>query len=182
MSTIVLITGGCRSGKSAYARKLAEAMRPRRAYLATCPAIDQEMHRRIEEHRRRRAVAEWETIEEPLYLAGAIGSAGTFNVLLVDCLTLWVNNLMFEAERHGGAVTEQDVADRCGEVLASCATHPGTVFFVTNEVGAGIVPENAIARAYRDLAGRCNQVIAAGADEVILISCGIPLTLKGTRT
>jgi len=181
MARTILIIGGCRSGKSAYAQKLAEATSGRRAYLATCPIIDEEMRRRIEVHQWRRAVANWETLEEPLYLADTIKSAGAFDMLLVDCLTLWVNNLMYETERIDRTVTEQDVADRCQEVLAASANHPGTIIFVTNEVGMGIVPANAAARTYRDLVGRCNQVIAAGADEVILVSCGIPLPLKGTR-
>lgn len=180
MAHVTLVTGGCRSGKSAFAQGLAESLAGPRTYVATCPVIDDEMRRRIEKHRLARAERHWTTIEQPLDLEAAIAAAAGSRVVLVDCLTLWVNNLMFEAEQAGGVVGEEDIARRCGAVLASCGRHGGHVMFVTNEVGMGIVPENALARRYRDLVGRCNQVVAAGADAVVLVSCGIPLYLKGS--
>ena len=179
MSRVILVTGGCRSGKSAHAQKLGESLAGRHAYVATCPVIDDEIGVRVEEHRRQRADGGWETIEETVGLAEAIASAKGFDVLLVDCLTLWVNNIMYEAEQRGGEVTEEDITNRCGEVLSACGAREGTIVFVTNEVGMGIVPGNGEARRYRDLLGRCNQVIAGGADEVRLVSCGIPIILKG---
>ncbi len=115
MAKIVLVTGGCRSGKSAYAEQLAESLPPPRLYVATAPASDEEMQRRIEEHRRARQGRGWETIEEQLDLAGVFAANGQHNVLLVDCVTLWVNNLMYYADRDGRRMTEADVAALCDQ-------------------------------------------------------------------
>ena len=180
MARLVLVTGGCRSGKSAFAQRLAESLPGRRAYLATAPIIDEEMRQRVERHRQARAAAEWQTIEAPLDLAGAIASAaGQFDVVLIDCLTLWLNNLMFQADQAGQSFTEDDAAAKCDTLLASCRGFVGTIVIVTNEVGMGIVPDNTIARRYRDLVGRANQVVAASADSVHFVVSGITLTLKG---
>jgi adenosylcobinamide kinase / adenosylcobinamide-phosphate guanylyltransferase len=179
MAEIHLITGGSRSGKSAYAQALAEALPGRRAFLATCPIIDAETAERVKRHREARSAAAWETVEEPVDLAGAIGRATAYRVLLVDCLTLWINNLLYEAEQRGEVVTEEATAQRSRELIAACRAFPGTVIFVTNELGMGIVPENEAARRFRDCAGRCNQLIAAAAAEVTLVVAGIPLRLKG---
>ena len=111
-------------------------------------------------------------------LEGALKTAPECKVVLIDCLTLWVNNLMYGAQQSGQELTEEALAARCQAVLSACAAHRGLVILVTNEVGGGIVPENALARRFRDLAGRCNQTIAAGADEVTLLVCGQPLRLK----
>ncbi|HAU38995.1 MAG TPA: bifunctional adenosylcobinamide kinase/adenosylcobinamide-phosphate guanylyltransferase [Phycisphaerales bacterium] len=180
MARVILVTGGCRSGKSAYAQRLAEGLPGRRAYVATCPVIDEEMRHRIQRHREARKAAGWETVEESLALAKALTAVGQYDVVLVDCLTLWVNNLLHEAERKGDDLDEDHVAQRCQEALRACRALPGAVIFVSNEVGMGIVPDNPLARRYRDLVGRCNQVIAAGADVLTLVSCGIPLFLKGS--
>jgi len=137
------------------------------------------MRERIRKHREARAGASWDTIEEPVHLAQALSRAASYDVVLVDCLTLWVSNLMHETVQDAVDVSEEHIAERCQEVLAACDAHPGTVVFVTNEVGMGIVSENAMARLYRDLIGRCNQIIAAAADGVTLLSCGIPIELKG---
>lgn len=212
MAKIVLVTGGCRSGKSAYAQQLAERLSPSRLYVATCPVIDDEMRLRVEAHQRARQDRGWETIEEQIDLADVLDSHGRSSVVLVDCLTLWVNNLMYQAEQEGEAavdvpsqsqntltpcpspverergetsvsippsLTESDMAECCRRVIESARARPGTVIFVSNEVGMGIVPENSDARRFRDLAGRANQVIAASADEVTLIVSGIPWHLKG---
>jgi len=179
MARLVLISGGCRSGKSAHAQMLAESLPGRRAYVATCPVIDAEMRRRIDRHQQARSARQWQTFEEPVDLPKALAAAAGFDVVLVDCLTLWVNNLMYEAEQQGAQVSEEQMTDRCQALLTACRAHRGTIILVTNEVGMGIVPDNAVARRYRDLAGRCNQVIAAGADVVTLVACGLPLTLKG---
>jgi adenosylcobinamide kinase/adenosylcobinamide-phosphate guanylyltransferase len=149
-----------------------------RAYVATCPVIDAEMEERIARHREARAGRGWETIEETLDLAGAIRRAGACRVLLVDCLTLWANNLLYEADRAQVPFTEATVAGRCRELVDACGDFGGTVIFVTNELGMGIVPDNETARRFRDIAGRCNQLIAAAAQRVVLVVSGIPLTLK----
>jgi adenosylcobinamide kinase / adenosylcobinamide-phosphate guanylyltransferase len=181
MAEIILVTGGSRSGKSGYAQKFAEALPGPRAYVATCPVIDPEMKVRVEKHRESRRISDWETIEETLDLAGAIRRAGTYRVLLVDCLTLWINNLFYEAEGRGTVFTEETTAVRCRDVIEACGAFSGTIIFVTNELGMGIIPDNETARRFRDCAGRCNQIIAEAAGTVTLIVSGIPLQLKPER-
>lgn len=170
LSPVTLVLGGARSGKSSFAETLAEAASPSRVYLATGSAGDAEMDERIAHHRARRGPG-WRTVEEPLDLAGALArEAGEGIPVLVDCLTLWVTNLML-----GGH--DIDAATR-----ALCAALPGLggpVIFVSNEVGLGIVPDNAMARAFRDHAGRVNQRVAQAATQVHFIAAGLPLKLKG---
>ncbi|GAB4344749.1 MAG: bifunctional adenosylcobinamide kinase/adenosylcobinamide-phosphate guanylyltransferase [Candidatus Abyssubacteria bacterium] len=178
MARIILITGGSRSGKSTYAQKLAESLPGARAFVATSPATDAEMRERIRRHRRSRSRSGWHTIEEPVDLAGVLNRADAFDVVLVDCLTLWVSNLMYQAEQDRTKISESVISRKCRELIRACAQRSGHVLFVTNEVGMGIVPDNALARQFRDLAGRCNQTMAAAADEVMLMTCGLPLRLK----
>jgi adenosylcobinamide kinase/adenosylcobinamide-phosphate guanylyltransferase len=184
MNRLMLITGGCRSGKSDFAQHTAETLPGKRGYMATCPVMegDAEMDRRIEAHRAARAERQWDTLESPRDLAGAIGQAKNYDVLLVDCLTLWVNNLLFEAEQAGEDFQEADMARCVAHLLEAARTFEGTILFVTNEVGLGVVPENALARRYRDLVGRCNQIMASAAHEVTLVTCGLPQTLKKDPT
>lgn len=178
MARIVLVTGGSRSGKSSYAQELAEQVGGPRVFIATCPVIDDEMAERVRRHRDRRDKATWDTIEETTDLAVALRRANGHGVVLVDCLTVWIANLMHEAERRGGRLTEDDMAGICREVVDVCTELSGAAIFVTNEVGLGIVPDNAPARRYRDLVGRCNQILADAADEVTLVVCGIPMDVK----
>lgn len=178
MARIVLVTGGCRSGKSACAQRMAEDLPGRRAFVATCPPLDEEMRERIRRHREARKGSPWHTIEEEIDLAGAVRGAQGYDVVLIDCLTLWVNNLMYEAEQAGRQVEEPEVERRCRDLVAACAERPGAVILVTNEVGMGIVPGDPASRRYRDLVGRCNQVVGAAADGVILLVCGIPMKVK----
>jgi adenosylcobinamide kinase/adenosylcobinamide-phosphate guanylyltransferase len=167
---ITLVLGGTRSGKSTHAEALALSRPPPRVYLATAEARDDEMARRIHEHRRRRADA-WTTVEEPLLLPDAVYRyAGRPEAtLLVDCLTLWLSNLM-EAGRNVEAAT--------ADLVAACDAVTGHLILVANEVGLGIVPDNPLARAFRDHAGRLNQAVAARADRVVFVAAGLALTLK----
>lgn len=178
MAKVILVTGGSRSGKSAYAQKLAEEISGPRAFVATCPVVDKEMAERIKRHQEARAEAHWRTIEETTHLADALRGASDCGVILVDCLTLWINNLMYERSKSHWEVSEEDIEVICSEVLEACSELPGAVIFVTSEVGMGIVPGDPLSRRYRDLVGKCNQIIAAAADTVTLVACGIPLTLK----
>lgn len=178
MARVILVTGGARSGKSAYALELAETLDGEKAFLATCPLVDEETWQRIRRHQQARSRASWHTIEETTDLVGVLKRSDGYQVVLVDCLTLWINNLMHEAQEDGQRIGEEHIAEMSRELLAACSERDGTVIFVTNEVGMGIVPDNALARRYRDLAGRCSQVMAAGADAVTFVACGIPLDLK----
>lgn len=179
MARIVLITGGSRSGKSRFAQTHAESLAGTHGYIATCPRVDVEMDDRILRHQKEREGRGWLTREEELDLPGIIRSSHDCDVLLIDCLTLWINNLLFHAS-DTKTISEETIRTQTEAVLAACHEHHGTIFFVTNEVGYGIIPDNPLARQYRDLAGRCNQTMAAGADVVIMVACGCPLMLKGT--
>jgi adenosylcobinamide kinase/adenosylcobinamide-phosphate guanylyltransferase len=165
---ITLVTGGARSGKSAEAERRVLALPGPPVYIATAEAGDGEMAERIARHRQRRG-AEWRTVEAPLALAGALEASDGAGPRLVDCLTLWLSNVLL-AGREGEAAAE------ALEAVLRAQVSP--VVLVTNEVGAGIVPENALARAFRDAAGLLNQRIAAVADEVVLTVSGLPLVLK----
>jgi len=178
MSRLILVTGGSRSGKSAFGQTLAESLPGPRAFVATCPVIDPEMNERIRRHREARAGRGWETLEEPLELAEAFRRAAGHAVVLVDCLTLWINNAMYAAEQTGAELSEDDIARRARAVLDAARAHGGTVLFITNEVGMGIVPESPLGRQFRDLAGRANQVFGHGCDEVYLAVCGQILQIK----
>jgi len=172
MNTVTLITGGCRSGKSRHAIALARPYE-RPVFIATAQAFDDEMRARIEKHQTERG-PDFDTIEEPCDLAGALRRLSpTSNVALIDCLTVWLSNLM---HRHGESTeTYPEVTD----FLSAIEKPPCDLLIVTNEVGLGIVPENDLARRYRDLAGILNQEVARRADRVIMTVCGIPLKIKG---
>jgi len=170
---IIFLTGGVRSGKSDTAQKWGEEIRGRRLYLATAEALDDEMRRRIARHQRSRA-DRWTTWEEPVHIGRVIErAADKYDVILIDCLTVWVSNLLYHAGGDEGLYeTEVDVFLRAVEAVQ------GTVLVVSNEVGMGIVPDNACAREYRDRLGLLNQRIARKADRVYLVCSGIPLALK----
>ncbi|WP_119458951.1 bifunctional adenosylcobinamide kinase/adenosylcobinamide-phosphate guanylyltransferase [Rhodospirillaceae bacterium SYSU D60014] len=169
LAPVTLVLGGARSGKSRFAERLVAAHPGPRVYLATAEAGDAEMAERIRQHLARRG-ADWATIEAPLDLADALVSANG-RAVLVDCLTLWLSNLM-------GA--GRDPAAETSRLVAELPQLRGPVVFVSNEVGLGIVPDNALARAFRDAAGRLHQAIAEAADRVYFVAAGLPLALKNT--
>ena len=168
MGKSILITGGARSGKSRFAETQALAMTGRAVYIATAEAHDAEMAARIAEHQARRG-DEWHTVAAPIALVDALKATEGDAPRLVDCLTLWLSNWMLgELDWH--TATEA----LCQEIAA--AQTP--IVLVTNEVGGGIVPENKLARRYRDAAGQMNQMVAAVCDEVYLVAAGCPLRVK----
>ncbi len=175
---LIYISGGCRSGKSNYAQTLAESLPGKQVYIATCPKIDSEMDQRITLHQQQRANRNWHTIEAPLELAAAVAQAGEFDIILIDCLTLWINNLLYNAEQNGELINEQAIAAECIKLVETCRKQNQTIIFVSNELGMGLVPADAISRSYRDCLGRCNQTIATLADEAIFMVSGLPLILK----
>jgi adenosylcobinamide kinase/adenosylcobinamide-phosphate guanylyltransferase len=179
MAKIILITGGARSGKSSYALERAEALSSKRLFVATCPKIDAEMSERVRRHQDERRGRGWITLEKETRLSDIfLHQTEEFEVVLIDCITLWVNNIIFTDAGQGQAVDDQHIGSLCREWLDATSRFAGTIICVTNEVGLGIVPDNALARRYRDLVGTCNQLIGKQADEVVLVSCGIPLTIK----
>jgi len=169
MNGALFVLGGARSGKSRYAQGRAEACPGALAYIATAQAFDDEMADRIARHQDDRD-ARWTTLEEPLDLAGAIDRAGAdAGAVLVDCLTLWLSNLMLAELPLDAPVAA------LGEAIRRC---PCPLVLVSNEVGLGIVPDNPLARRFRDEAGRLNQAVAALAGEVQFIAAGLPLRMK----
>jgi adenosylcobinamide kinase/adenosylcobinamide-phosphate guanylyltransferase len=169
---LALILGAARSGKSRLAQELAEAQGEPRLFVATAEAGDAEMAARIQQHRQERGAA-WDTREAPLELVAAIAQAqGKYRVVLVDCLTLWLSNLLRSEP------SDAELEDACQGLLqaAGCTVTP--LIFVSNEVGWGIVPDNPLARRFRDAAGGLHQRLAAAADLVIATLAGLPLILK----
>jgi len=167
---LALVLGGARSGKSGFAERLVESAGVPAIYIATAEARDDEMRQRIAAHRARRG-PDWTTIEEPLELAACLESAGArARPILVDCLTLFLSNLLGARRDAGGEIAR---------LLAVLPRLQGPIVMVANEVGLGIVPENEAAREFRDHAGRLNQGVAAQADRVVFMAAGLPLTLKG---
>jgi adenosylcobinamide kinase / adenosylcobinamide-phosphate guanylyltransferase len=168
---IILITGGARSGKSQYAEHRAIEMGGKRLYIATAEAKDEEMAQRIAEHRKQRG-NQWRTIEEPLELTQALlAQRGKTDCALVDCLTLWISNLLIGRDEHYASEKVEELVEKLPELNFH-------LVFVTNEVGWGIVPDNRLARKFRDLAGWTNQRIAQAANEVILMVSGMPMIAK----
>ena len=166
---LTLVLGGARSGKSRHAEALIGKAGQGCVYIATAQAFDDEMRQRIARHRADRPAA-WTTIEAPLDLAGAIAAQPADRPVLVDCLTLWLSNTM---------LAERDVDAACDAMLAALGKAAAPVVCVSNEVGLGIVPENALARRFRDAQGTLNQRVAVRADRVVLMAAGLPLVLKG---
>ena len=171
---VTLITGGVRSGKSRYALELAERRAGQKSFLATAEALDEEMKVRIARHQAERG-GDFSTVEESLYLARAVHEASErTELILIDCLTLWVNNLLFHFQASPDLVTNQ-----IRSFLDAVRERKTEMILVTNEVGFGIIPDNVLSRRFLDQLGRMNQELAALADEVILMISGIPQVIKG---
>lgn len=170
---LAFICGGAKSGKSSYAQTLAEACPGPRLYVATAEALDDEMHSRIARHQELRG-PQWQTREEPLDLAAVLEEAdGNYGVILVDCLTLWLSNLLTRPPQQ-----QINPAMEIDRLVTTLNTLKTPLLLVSNEVGGGIVPDNALAREFRDLSGSLNQRLAQLADRVVLVVCGLPLVLK----
>ncbi len=172
----ILITGGARSGKSRFATELAGKLGERVLFVATATAGDEEMRQRIEKHQRERP-ASWRTLETPLDVGDKMAEAiGDAEVVIVDCLTLLVNNVL---GRHSDAAAAETAVNREIDGIGQCIRESNASFVVvTNEVGLGIVPANEMGRLYRDLLGKTNQAIAEIVDEVYLLVAGQPLRIK----
>jgi len=166
--TIILITGGARSGKSVRAEARATAFAGKPVYIATAEALDAEMRERIARHRARRG-NEWIEHETPLELVPALNATDGGGARLVDCLTLWLSNLMH---------AQRDWSQEAAQLVEALRAQKSPVVLVTNEVGLGIVPDNALARQFRDAAGTMNQMMAQAADEVEFVVAGLPMRVK----
>lgn len=174
----MLVTGGARSGKSAFAERLTLSLADQALYVATGQAFDEEMQARIALHRREREESggQWETLEEPLALPALLERLPGGKAVLVDCLTLWLSNVLLSVEAE--ADRQERVEQEIDRLEQSVAAFRGTLVLVTNEVGDGIVPESALGRLYRDLAGRMNARLVRKCRQVFLVTAGIPVELK----
>jgi adenosylcobinamide kinase / adenosylcobinamide-phosphate guanylyltransferase len=170
-STPILVLGGARSGKSAFAERLLHESNAQRTYLATAAAGDDEMKARIAHHREARG-EKWHTIEEPLAIVEALRrETGEGRVVLVDCLTLWLSNLFMAA---------RDIDQEIEKLALFLQEAPRAIVLVSNEIGLGLVPETKLGRDFRDAQGRLNQRIAAAVPSVVFVAAGLPLYLKGS--
>ncbi|MDY6906260.1 MAG: bifunctional adenosylcobinamide kinase/adenosylcobinamide-phosphate guanylyltransferase [Thermodesulfobacteriota bacterium] len=174
MKEVVLVTGGCRSGKSNFALDLANTRyNGKKYFFATCVPADEEMHDRVRRHQQDRG-NDWQTVECPVDIAGALAQVDDdAGVVLIDCLTLWVTNLLETANTQDAMAAQADILCR------AITEAPCSVIMVTNEVGCGIVPENSLARMFRDFVGLVNQRMSACSDRVVWMVAGNPVMVKG---
>lgn len=175
-SKLIFILGGARSGKSAYALELAESIAGERLYIATAEALDKEMAERIKKHKKERG-NNWTTIEEPIHVADVIRDNKKHDVILLDCITIWLSNLM---SRKSGVRSQKSevIYKNINHLASACRNSKANIIVVSNEVGLGIVPDNPLARQFRDIAGYANQKIAAAADEVYFVVSGMAMKMK----
>ncbi|MFH1868721.1 MAG: bifunctional adenosylcobinamide kinase/adenosylcobinamide-phosphate guanylyltransferase [Candidatus Omnitrophota bacterium] len=172
MGTIIFILGGARSGKSTYAVSTAKKLNKDVAFVATCQPLDNEMKQRIEKHKKSRPLS-WKTYEEPRELPQLIEKiAKKHKVIIIDCLTIFISNLLLSSK------SEKRIYGSINKVLDMAGSCKSTLIIVSNEVGLGIVPENKMARRFRDIAGNVNKIVAKRADQVFLMTAGIPVNIK----
>jgi len=172
MKKTILVIGGCRSGKSSHALNLANQIAGHKIFIATCTPHDKEMEERVLLHKKQRSRA-WTTLEVPVHLSEEISkNSQKENVILVDCLTLWISNLMLENN------DQENMDGHIRKLVRSLENAQCPIILVSNEVGTGIVPENRLARRFRDIAGFTNQKVAACADKVIWMVAGLPVGVK----
>lgn len=169
LPSLTLVLGGAASGKSAYAEKAIQAVCPCPTYIATAQIFDEEMTQKVEQHQKMRGT-NWTTIEEPLDIATALKKAPQDIPVLIDCATLWLTNVI---------LGDHDTKKQTASFLKAVTAFPAPVIIVSNEVGQGIVPDNALSRKFRNAQGRLNQEIATQADCVVAVMAGLPLALKG---
>jgi len=168
-ANLTLITGGAASGKSAFAENLVRALGGRRHYLATAQAFDAEMRAKIQNHQVMRGV-DWITHEEPIDPASVLATLQSGDILLLDCATLWLTNLM---------LADHDIAAETAKLMTAIDATPAKIVVVSNEVGSGIVPQDALSRRFRQCQGELNQLLAAKAALAVAVLSGLPLVLKG---
>ncbi|MDG1115831.1 MAG: bifunctional adenosylcobinamide kinase/adenosylcobinamide-phosphate guanylyltransferase [Flavimaricola sp.] len=169
LQSFTFVLGGAASGKTAFAERLVLSSGLKPVYIATAQAFDSEMQAKIDRHKDDRGTG-WRTVEEPVDLASALSTVSGGEAVLIDCATLWLTNII---------LGEADAAAAEADLLEAVARCPAPVIIVSNEVGAGIVPENALARTFRNAQGKLNQRLAGQADTVIAVMAGLPLVLKG---
>ena len=170
---LIFVTGGCRSGKSQFALDYASRNYHKKIYLATCEALDEEMAKRIEDHKKKRGM-DWQTVEEPIKIAEAIAQHGkSVDVFLLDCITLWLSNLLMRQK------SDHEIMQEVSRLIDMVKQSQASIIFVSNEVGMGLVPVELLGRRFRDLAGMANQKIAEVAQTVIFMVSGLPMFLKG---
>lgn len=171
-NSFTFVVGGARSGKSSFAMRLAESSGSPRLYIATAQSLDSEMEERIRRHREERGGG-WETLEEPMEVSGSVMRAGGgCRVVLIDCLTLWLTNLLM------AGLDDPSVESEVERLVSACKGSSAKVIAVSNEVGLGLVPENPLSRRFRDLSGTMNQRMAMAASEAWFVASGIPLKMK----
>jgi len=188
---IIFIIGGARSGKSSFAMNKASRIKGPKAYIATAEALDREMEERIEKHKKDRGEG-WDTFEEPVKISRVLsGINDKYRVVILDCLTLWLSNVMLQSKQPENAINEflqvlgslsrSSSSTRLNSLSRNVGINGLNLFIVSNEVGMGIVPDNEIAREFRDLGGVLNQKVAEIADEVYQITAGIPVKIKNAK-
>lgn len=172
MKEIIFIVGGARSGKSSHALRIAKEMKGKIAFIATCANPDKEMQKRISRHKMSRP-RNWKLVEEGRDIASALGKIdGKCSAILIDCLGLWVSNLLIDGAK------DVEIENKFKIFIKALLKAGGPVILVSNDVGAGIIPDNLLSRRFRDLLGLLNQMLAKNANRVIFMQCGIPMEIK----